>query len=121
MLASIQKFYPTLTVIIADDSLDEAYETINTTTFPNAKQYRMPQQSGWFAGRALAISQVETDYFVWVDDDFVFTKLTDLNHLLNVIETTGYDLIGGAVASLTESYWNKHNAIIIEKDSVLGS
>ena len=40
------------------------------TEFPNARQYKVPWHSGWFAGRALPMSQVETDYFIWFDDDF---------------------------------------------------
>ena len=34
----------------------------------------MPAYAGWFAGRALVISQVQTEYFIWVDDDFKLTE-----------------------------------------------
>lgn len=61
LLASVNKFYPNLTVLVADDTPDEIYETIDTDEFPNVKQYKMPAHKGWFAGRALVISQVDTE------------------------------------------------------------
>ena len=41
---------------------------------------------GWFAGRNLAISQVTTKYFLWVDDDFQFTKWTNIEEMVRVME-----------------------------------
>lgn len=41
---------------------------------------------GWFAGRNLAISQVTTKYFLWVDDDFLFTNDTKIEKLVEVME-----------------------------------
>jgi len=49
----------------------------------------MPAYTGWFAGRALVISQVTTDFFIWVDDDFVFTSETDIQYMIDVITKTG--------------------------------
>lgn len=41
---------------------------------------------GWFAGRNLAISQVTTKYFLWVDDDFVFLKGTRIESFVEIME-----------------------------------
>ena len=62
----------------------------------------MPENSGWFAGRALLISQVRTEFFVWVDDDFEFTDETNLEKLVEVISKTGYDVIGGSIGIILE-------------------
>lgn len=43
-------------------------------------------RQGWFAGRNLAVSQVTTKYFLWVDDDFVFTEETKIEKLVEVME-----------------------------------
>ena len=43
---------------------------------------------GWFAGRTLAVSQVTTKYFLWVDDDFLFTEKTKIEDLVEVMEAT---------------------------------
>uniref|UniRef100_A0A672IAK2 Glycosyltransferase 2-like domain-containing protein n=1 Tax=Salarias fasciatus TaxID=181472 RepID=A0A672IAK2_SALFA len=79
LLASIQQFYPNITVIIADDSLEP--ERISGK---NIQQYIMPPAQGWFAGRNLAVSQVITKYFLWVDDDFIFTQNTKIEEFLKV-------------------------------------
>ncbi|XP_078000051.1 beta-1,4 N-acetylgalactosaminyltransferase 1-like [Glandiceps talaboti] len=93
LISSIHKFYPDMTIIVADDS--EFPEKIN---LPNVKQYVMPYGEGFFAGRNLALSQVRTKYFVSVDDDFVFTVRTRLENFLEKFEhpQAKIDLIGGA-------------------------
>ncbi|XP_060704929.1 beta-1,4 N-acetylgalactosaminyltransferase 2-like, partial [Hemiscyllium ocellatum] len=52
---------------------------------------------GWFAGRNLAASQVTTKYLLWVDEDFLFTKQTKVEKLLEVLENTNLDVVGGSV------------------------
>lgn len=41
---------------------------------------------GWFAGRNLAVSQVTTKYFLWVDDDFVFLSKTRIESFVEIME-----------------------------------
>ncbi|KAA8584775.1 hypothetical protein FQN60_003469, partial [Etheostoma spectabile] len=56
----------------------------------------LPQ--GWFAGRNLAVSQVTTKYFLWVDDDFLFTENTKIEKLVEVMEAVPeLDVLGGTV------------------------
>ncbi|XP_033933118.2 beta-1,4 N-acetylgalactosaminyltransferase 2-like, partial [Pseudochaenichthys georgianus] len=53
---------------------------------------------GWFAGRNLAVSQVTTKYFLWVDDDFLFTELTKIEEMVKVMEAVPeLDVLGGKV------------------------
>ncbi|XP_048373780.1 beta-1,4 N-acetylgalactosaminyltransferase 2 [Sphaerodactylus townsendi] len=92
LLKSLRQFYPDVKVIVADDS--EHPEKIEE---PNVEQYIMPFGKGWFAGRNLAISQVTTKYYLWVDDDFLFTENTKLEKLVNVLENTNLDMVGGSV------------------------
>ncbi|KAM9228926.1 beta-1,4 N-acetylgalactosaminyltransferase 1 isoform 5-T5 [Dugong dugon] len=96
LIASIRRFYPTVTVVIADDS--EKPELISG---PHIEHYVMPFGKGWFAGRNLAVSQVTTKYVLWVDDDFVFTARTRLERLVDVLERTPLDLVGGAVREIS--------------------
>lgn len=96
LIASIRRFYPTVTVIIADDS--DKPESISG---PYIEHYLMPFGKGWFAGRNLAVSQVTTKYVLWVDDDFVFTARTRLERLVDVLEKTTLDLVGGAVREIS--------------------
>ncbi|XP_075407494.1 beta-1,4 N-acetylgalactosaminyltransferase 1 [Tenrec ecaudatus] len=96
LIASIRRFYPTITIVIADDS--EKPERISG---PHVEQYLMPFRKGWFAGRNLAVSQVTTKYVLWVDDDFIFTRRTRLERLVEVLERTPLDLVGGAVREIS--------------------
>ncbi|XP_043929412.1 beta-1,4 N-acetylgalactosaminyltransferase 2-like [Protopterus annectens] len=92
LIRSIRKFYPNMTIIVADDN--DNPEKIED---PHLEQYFMPFAKGWFAGRNLAVSQVTTKYFLWVDDDFLFTEKTKIEKLVKVLEETPLDLVGGAV------------------------
>ncbi|KAL4646158.1 beta-1,4 N-acetylgalactosaminyltransferase 1-like isoform X1 [Arapaima gigas] len=92
MIDSVRKFYPSVTIVIADDS-----ENPEKVTGPYIEHYIMPFGKGWFAGRNLAISQVATKYVLWVDDDFVFTSETNIEKLVEVLENTELDVVGGAV------------------------
>nr|XP_056717855.1 beta-1,4 N-acetylgalactosaminyltransferase 1 [Euleptes europaea] len=96
MIDSVRKFYPTVTIIIADDSQNPEH-----VEGPHVEQYFMPFGKGWFAGRNLAISQVTTKYVLWVDDDFIFTPRTKVEKLVDVLEKTSLDLVGGAVREIT--------------------
>uniref|UniRef100_A0A3Q3XSH2 Beta-1,4 N-acetylgalactosaminyltransferase n=1 Tax=Mola mola TaxID=94237 RepID=A0A3Q3XSH2_MOLML len=96
LIDSVRKYYPTVTIVIADDS-----ENPKTVSGPYIEHYIMPFGKGWFAGRNLAVSQVTTKYFLWVDDDFFFTANTKLEKLVDVLEKTTLDLVGGAVREAT--------------------
>merc|ERR1719447_1979491 len=104
LLKSVQRFYPDLRVFIADDTPSHLFQEIDRKLYPNAYQYKMPSNSGWFPGRALVISQVSTEYFLWVDDDFIIRSKTDLRFMLKVIQQTGYDVIGAGVSRSGESH-----------------
>ncbi|XP_072299970.1 beta-1,4 N-acetylgalactosaminyltransferase 2-like [Eucyclogobius newberryi] len=93
LLSSIRRFYPNITVIIADDS-----KKPEKITGENIQQYIMPPAQGWFAGRNLAVSQVTTKYFLWSDDDFVFTENTKIEKMIEVMEAVPeLDVVGGSV------------------------
>ncbi|KAG8452548.1 hypothetical protein GDO86_004365 [Hymenochirus boettgeri] len=99
LIDSIRKFYPTVTIIIADDS-----ENPQKVEGPFIEHYIMPFGKGWFAGRNLAISQVTTKYVLWVDDDFIFSPRTKIERMVDVLERTTLDLVGGAVREITGYY-----------------
>nr|XP_056720601.1 beta-1,4 N-acetylgalactosaminyltransferase 2 [Euleptes europaea] len=93
LIKSLRQFYPDIRLIVADDS--EHPEKIEDA---NVEHYIMPFGKGWFAGRNLAISQVTTKYYLWVDDDFQFTENTKLEKLVRVLENSNLDLVGGIVS-----------------------
>lgn len=92
LLRSIRDYYPDLTVIVADDS-KRPLEIRDK----HVEYYTMPFGKGWFAGRNLAISQVTTKYVLWVDDDFLFNNNTKIEVLVDVLERSELDVVGGSV------------------------
>lgn len=127
LINSIRRYYPTITIVIADDS-----ENPKSISGPNIEHYIMPfgkvgtgtslivellltvepdvscslVLQGWFAGRNLAVSQVTTKYLLWVDDDFIFTADTKLEKLVDVLERTTLDLVShSSGGSLFEYYF----------------
>ena len=53
----------------------------------NIRYFKLPENNGWNSGRALLISQVQTEYFVSCDDDWIFNDATDLETLLDTRDT----------------------------------
>ncbi|XP_077019175.1 beta-1,4 N-acetylgalactosaminyltransferase 2 [Tamandua tetradactyla] len=92
LLRSIRTYYPDLTVIVADDGKEPL-----RIDDKHVEYYTMPFGKGWFAGRNLAISQVTTKYVLWVDDDFLFINKTNIEMLVDVLEKTELDVVGGSV------------------------
>ncbi|KAM8945580.1 beta-1,4 N-acetylgalactosaminyltransferase 2-like [Pelodytes ibericus] len=92
LIRSIRQFYPDIKIIVADDN-----KNLEKIEDPNVEQYFMPFAKGWFAGRNLAVSQVTTKYIMWVDDDFLFTERTKIEKLVEVLEKTDLDVVGGSV------------------------
>ncbi|KAM9321682.1 beta-1,4 N-acetylgalactosaminyltransferase 1 [Gastrophryne carolinensis] len=109
LIDSIRKFYPTVTIIIADDN-----EKPQKIEGPYIEQYIMPFGKGWFAGRNLAISQVSTKYVLWVDDDFIFCARTKIEKLVDVLERTNLDIVGGAVREVTGYYTTYRKKINVQ-------
>ena len=48
------------------------------------RYFKMPENNGWNSGRALLISQVQTEYFVSCDDDFYFHDKFKLETMLGI-------------------------------------
>ena len=42
----------------------------------HVRYFKLPEDNGWNSGRAVLISQVQTEYFVTCDDDYFFTDAT---------------------------------------------
>uniref|UniRef100_A0A8C1T907 Beta-1,4-N-acetyl-galactosaminyl transferase 2, tandem duplicate 1 n=1 Tax=Cyprinus carpio TaxID=7962 RepID=A0A8C1T907_CYPCA len=93
LIQSIRKFYPKIKIIVADDSLNPEPVSGN-----NIEHYIMPPAQGWFAGRNLAVSQLTTKYFLWVDDDFVFLNETRIESFVEIMEALPELDLGGEVS-----------------------
>lgn len=93
LIKSIRSRYPTVPIVVVDDSgypVDFNYDE-------NIRTFSLPFDSGASAGRNFGVSKITTPYFVLVDDDFEFTNNTKLEVFIEMIESTGLDILGGHV------------------------
>lgn len=93
LIKSIRLYYPNIPIVIVDDSNPH----LNFDEYDKVKTYNIDFDSGLAAGRNCGVSKINTKYFVLLDDDFEFTKETDIKHLYEVISKNNLDILGGQV------------------------
>lgn len=108
LIYSIKLKYPNIKIIIADDSRE-------SKVFTGVEHLKMPYDSGVSAGRNLALSKVDTQYVVTLDDDFVFNNRTNLEKWLEILKSTNLDLVGGNV----DEHPNYYASLYIENDALI--
>lgn len=95
-LESIQTHYPTMPIIILDDS-PQPYPDV-ARDIPQVRQYQtFTDHLGTGACYNWALDHIETDFMLLGDDDFVFTEETKVELLRQVVRDDLVDLCGGAV------------------------
>lgn len=87
LVESIRTFYPTIRIVVVDDS------RIPITGL-DANIYTMPFDSGVSAGRNLGVSKIMTPYTFLCDDDCIFTRDTSLEGLIEMLERKHIDMLG---------------------------
>lgn len=92
LIASIRKFYPKIKIVIVDDS-----DPHMRFDLPDVTTYNINFDSGLSAGRNFGVSNIDTDYFVLLDDDFEFDSSTKLEILYEIITKNDLDILGGQV------------------------
>jgi glycosyltransferase involved in cell wall biosynthesis len=94
LVTSIRRLYPTLRIVVVDDSRDPvALEGVETIV--------MPYDSGISAGRNEALRRVTTEYVIILDDDLVFFRRTRLEDALDLmVSHPEIDIMGGELINL---------------------
>ena len=108
LLDSIELFYPSLKVIIVDDSR----LPLADFNFNSCDYHWIGFDKGLSYGRNYALEKVNTEYFLLLDDDFVFSSDTNLNAFLEVLVRSDFDIIGGLVKE-GDAYMNYYSNISI--------
>lgn len=110
LLRSLKKYYPDMHAIVVDNGDGKnKYRTYNKRY---VDYHKIPFDSGLSYSRNYALDLVKTEYFLLLDDDFIFTERTDVKKLLRVAQK-GFDVVGGAVEGL------EYNGILRKNDNVL--
>ena len=81
LLTSVRQFYPDIPIVLVDDS-----KTPFRATGEHVTSIHLPFDSGVSKGRNAGVEKVQTRYTFLCDDDCVFTRDTDLNHLQKLLE-----------------------------------
>jgi glycosyltransferase involved in cell wall biosynthesis len=96
LLASMQRVYPTLSVLVVDDGKEPV-----DVSHPRGRVMRLPYDVGLSAGRNAALEALETPYFVLLDDDFVLTADCGLERVVETMRgCNDLDIVGGQVLTL---------------------
>eukprot|EP00299_Pterocystis_sp_00344_P016789 c8420_g1_i1.p1 GENE.c8420_g1_i1~~c8420_g1_i1.p1 ORF type:complete len:515 (-),score=101.18 c8420_g1_i1:371-1915(-) len=96
---SIRKHYPTIPILLAEDSRDWKNTADRLKEDEHLTIFALPFDSGVSAGKNFLIDHVKTPFVVISDDDLLFTEHTSLEHLLADMESSGADVVGGCVDS----------------------
>ncbi len=94
LVKSIQRRYPNLKIIVVDDSKQPG-------KLPGVETIVLPYDSGVSAGRNAGLSVVATKYMLCLDDDFIFSRKTNLLKVISVMEENpDIDILAGEVIYL---------------------
>jgi hypothetical protein len=96
LVRSIQRVQPDLPILVVDDSRAPI-------ELPGVEVLRMPFNSGISVGRNAALQELDTPYFLLLDDDFAFYRHTALATSLATIRGhPDIDILGGEVVNLPD-------------------
>lgn len=93
LIQSIRTFYPDLPIVIVDDSR----QPLSAPWDKKTRYIHTAYDIGLSAGRNIAVQAVQTPYTLLLDDDFVFTKNSEIGLFLSVLEKTSFSLVAGNV------------------------
>lgn len=108
LVRSILKKYPEAKILIADDSQKSCKAYFERQRYGgNIRVFELENDCGLSAGRNYLIDQVKTEYFVLLDDDFVFDDKTDIDRAVQILKEKNLDILGGYIRNYTDI----HNAV----------
>lgn len=118
---SIRKYYPDILVIVGDDTY--ANNRPPWSKHPNTLLIALPQDVGLSQGRNMLVNMVKTPFVLVLEDDFVFTRFTNIRRLAKILrKDMSVALVGGG---LTKGHLNSLEyesyglSINIEEENVI--
>jgi Glycosyl transferase family 2 len=95
-VASVRRGYPSLPIIVVDDSR-------SPVQLPGVETITLPFDSGVSAGRQAGLERVRTPFVMVADDDFVFLRSTALAPALaRLAGNPQIDIVGGQLIDLPQ-------------------
>jgi GT2 family glycosyltransferase len=88
LIRSIRRFYPQLAIAVADDGLTPSPRG-------DVDYFRLHADVGLSVGRNALLRRIHTPYFLLLDDDLEFSRLTRIERLLELVADGAADIAGG--------------------------
>jgi len=110
IIQSIRKYYPTIKVLVCDDSRKPLYLN-NEEPIPGVTWLTLPFEDGHTlgAGRNCLVEKAETEYVFLCDDDHQIVAQTRIKAMWEFLDASGYDIVGGTQGS------DEYGAAIFER------
>lgn len=101
VLFSIHRYYPGTPTIVVDDSGNDEASTICSAYRPWVRLLQTDKTDvGISAGRNLGLAEINTEFFVLLDDDCMIWIMTDIALMLRRLIETGADVVCGPFCEL---------------------
>lgn len=97
--------YPLLRVLIVDDSTKPQLDPYFVAANPRVRVIATEPDIGLSAARNLLVRSCETPLFLLMDDDFVPTKDMDLPRMVQLMQKSNVDILGGSVFGESSSFF----------------
>ena len=103
-------------IMVADDGETKSSQVCAGR--PNVLYLPMPFDRGLSGGRNFLVSQVETQFCILLDDDFIVRDPTCLPHLVSELDHHDYDIVAGSLM-LEDGRIQHYEGWMIEQGGVL--
>ncbi|MCA9231895.1 MAG: glycosyltransferase [Planctomycetales bacterium] len=95
---SLQRSYPDLKVVVADDGMD-------SSTVSKGSSIRLPVGVGRAAACNAMLARLRTPYFLLLDEQCEIGKETELRQLLQMVATDSLDIAAGDIVGCQKRFW----------------
>jgi len=100
LLTSLRRFYPQMPVIVCDDGFVPSYRS-------DVAYIRTEPDIGLSAGRNRLVEEVDTPYFLLLDDDLVFTEASKIERLATIVKTHDVSLAAGDYITCKQKFFRE--------------
>ena len=98
LIKSARQHYPNIKFVVVDELENNSNENdYRSVDLPPSGVIYVKTKPGIGFGRKMALMLVETKYALVTDYDFVFTARTNLTKMVDLLERSSADIVGGAV------------------------
>ena len=115
-LETARRYYPTISIIVSDDA-DNLKQTEGM--YRGFYYLPMPYDVGLSAGRNQMVDRVRTEYFLTLDDDFLFDETSRIDYLLHALEESKFDVAAAKNPIDEEKFGFDYCGIMTVKDRAL--